>query len=113
MINVSHALAIIGVVAVCTFFLRAAPFVIFGGRKTVPRWIHYLGRCLPAAVMVTLVFYCLRGVNFFTGSRGIKELIALGLVIILHKVKKNILLTVAVSTVCYMVMRQFIFSPLP
>jgi branched-subunit amino acid transport protein AzlD len=104
MINIPHSLAIIAVVAVCTFILRAFPFVIFGGRKTMPPGIQYLGKYLPAAIMTTLVFYCLREINFFTGSRGIPELIATGIVILLHSWKKNILLTIALSTFCYMLM---------
>lgn len=110
MINITHSLAIIAVVAVCTTFLRTAPFLIFGGRKKVPAWIHYLGKFLPAAIMTTLVFYCLRNIDFLKGSHGIPELIATGLVIVLHSWKKNILLTVAVSTVCYMLMIQFLWG---
>jgi branched-subunit amino acid transport protein AzlD len=106
MINVTHSLAIIAVVALCTLALRAVPFAVFGRHKTVPPWIHYLGERLPAAVMVTLVFYCLRSINFFAGSHGIPELAATALAIALHSWKKNILLTVAVSTIFYMIMVQ-------
>jgi branched-subunit amino acid transport protein AzlD len=106
MINVPHSLAIIAVVAVCTFMLRAVPFVIFSKKKTVPAAINYLGQYLPAAIMAALVVYCLRGVNFLIGSHGIPELAAVALVIILHSWKKNILLTVLVSTIAYMIMVQ-------
>ncbi|MDR0221657.1 MAG: AzlD domain-containing protein [Lachnospiraceae bacterium] len=106
MIDVTHSLAIIAVVAVCTLALRAAPFVVFGRHKTVPPWIHYLGEHLPAAVMATLVFYCLRGINLFTGNHGIPELAATALAVALHSWKKNILLTVAVSTIFYMIIVQ-------
>jgi branched-subunit amino acid transport protein AzlD len=110
MINSSHSLAIIAVVAVCTAFLRAAPFFIFGGRKQVPAWIHYLGQFLPAAIMTTLVFYCLRNIDFLKGSHGMPEFIAAGLTVALHAWKKNILLTVSVSTACYMLLIQFLFA---
>jgi branched-subunit amino acid transport protein AzlD len=110
MVNISHSLAIIGIAAICTLILRAFPFMIFSGRKAVPAGIHYLGKYLPAAVMSTLVFYCLRGINVFTGSRGVPELIATVIVIILHVWKKNILLTVMASTICYMIMVQWGFG---
>lgn len=110
MINISHSLAIIFVVALCTIFLRATPFLIFGGRKVVPEWVRYLGNYLPAAIMTTLVFYCLRNIDFLRGNRGMPELIAASLVIILHTWKKNILLTVSVSTICYMIMVQLLFA---
>jgi branched-subunit amino acid transport protein AzlD len=106
MINAPHSLAIIAVVALCTFMLRAVPFVIFRKKKTVPEAINYLGQYLPAAIMAALVIYCLRNVNFLASSHGIPELVAVALVIILHSWKKNILLTVLVSTVVYMVMVQ-------
>jgi len=109
MINISHSLAIIAVVAICTLVLRATPFIVFGNRKVIPAWITYLGKYLPPAIMTTLVFYCLRCINFFEANYGIPELVATILVIILHSWKKNILLTVAVSTICYMVMVQFLF----
>ncbi|MCL2717503.1 MAG: AzlD domain-containing protein [Lachnospiraceae bacterium] len=106
MINISHSLAIIAVVALCTAFLRYAPFLVFAGRKTVPAWITYLGKFLPPAIMTTLVFYCLRNIEFLKGNFGVPEIIATGLVIILHSWKKNILLTVAAGTILYMVMVQ-------
>jgi branched-subunit amino acid transport protein AzlD len=106
MINVPQSLAIIAVVAVCTFMLRAVPFVIFSKKKNVPEAINYLGQYLPAAIMAALVIYCLRGINFYASSHGIPELIAVALVILLHSWKKNILMTVLVSTVSYMLMVQ-------
>jgi branched-subunit amino acid transport protein AzlD len=50
----------------------------------------------------------LRNIEFLKGNFGIPELIATGLVIVLHSWKKNILLTVAVSTILYMIMVQFL-----
>ena len=39
-INVARSLAIIAVVAVCTIFLRAFPFLVFGGRKQQQAILH-------------------------------------------------------------------------
>ena len=104
MIDVQHTLLIITVVAVLTVLLRATPFLIFGSRKTMPNWINKLGKFLPPAIMTTLVFYCLRNIDFRLGNHGLPELVATAIVIALHSWKKNILLTVAVGTVCYMLM---------
>ncbi len=109
MINVEHSIMIIGVAAVCTVLLRAVPFLIFGGKKAVPEGIRYLGTYLPAAIMAVLAVYCLRGVQLLRGNHGAPELIATGLVILLHSWKKNILLTVFLGTVGYMIMIQFVF----
>lgn len=110
MTTVTHSLAIIAVVAFITIILRAAPFVIFASRKTVPAWINYLGKFLPPAIMMTLVIYCLRNINFSSSNYWLPEVIATGIVVVLHVWKKNILLTVALSTVCYMVMTQVIWG---
>jgi branched-subunit amino acid transport protein AzlD len=109
MINISHSLAIIAVVAVLTLALRATPFVIFGTRKTPSPMVEQLGKFLPPAIMATLVFYCLREIDWFSGGRGMPEIIATTLVIVLHSWKKNILLSVATSTVCYILLIQYVF----
>ena len=107
--NIGHYIAIIVVVVTCTAFIRAIPFLIFGGKREVPEFIHYLGNFLPAAIMATLVVYCLRNIHLLQGNHGLPELIATGLVVLLHAWKKNILLTVALSTICYMIMIQAVF----
>ena len=107
-INVMYTVAVIAVVAVFNFFTRVFPFVLFGKRK-VPGVIQYLGKVLPPAVMIILVVYCLRNVNLFTGSHGLPELFASLLVIVLHLWKKNTLISIGVSTVCYMFLVQTVF----
>lgn len=107
--DILHTIGIIAVAALCTGFIRAVPFLIFGGNKKVPHIIHYLGDYLPAAIMVTLVIYCLRNITPVTGNYGLPELISVVVVIGLHLWKKNILLTVGAGTVCYMLLIQAVF----
>lgn len=107
--NITHSIAIVAVVALCTFAIRACPFLIFGGKKEVPPVITYLGRVLPQAIMVTLVIYCLRNINVLAGSRGIPELVCVALVAVLHVWKRNILLSIGIGTVCYMILVQTVF----
>lgn len=99
-----HAIAIILVVAICTFATRALPFLIFGGKKEVSPVIQYLGKVLPPAIMIILVVYCLRNINFFTGGRGIPEFLAIAVVAILHLWKKNTLLSIGAGTIFYMLL---------
>lgn len=99
-----HTIGIILVVAICTFATRALPFLIFGGKKEVSPVIQYLGKVLPPAIMIILVVYCLKGVDFFTGSRGIPELVAIAVVALLHIWKKNTLLSIGAGTILYMLM---------
>ncbi|MCH5248683.1 MAG: branched-chain amino acid transporter permease [Lachnospiraceae bacterium] len=107
--NATYSLLIIIVVSICTILLRAFPFLIFGGKKELPQTVQYLGKVLPPAIMAVLVVYCLRSVSFLEGNHGIPELISVALVAGLHLWKKNILLSIGLGTVCYMVLIQLVF----
>ena len=48
--NTIYPLAVIGVIAVVTWALRAFPFLLFGNRP-LPKVIRYLGKALPPAIM--------------------------------------------------------------
>lgn len=107
--NVLYSLLIIFVVSICTILLRALPFLIFGGKKEVPQTIQYLGKVLPPAIMAVLVVYCLRGVSILEGNHGIPEFVSVFLVAGLHLWKKNILLSIGLGTICYMILIQLVF----
>lgn len=107
MLSTSHALALIVIMAAVTAAIRFAPFVLF--QKKTPKAILFLGEVLPYAVMAMLVVYCLKGVNVMTGSHGLPELIAVLVVVGLHKLKHNTLLSILVGTICYMALVQFVF----
>lgn len=102
-----YMLCAIGVMSFFTMLLRFAPFLIF--RQKTPKVILYLGRVLPEAVMAMLVVYCLRNVSFLKGRHGLPEMIAIALVMLLHKWKHNTLLSILAGTVTYMVLVQFVF----
>lgn len=92
-----------------TMITRFLPFIIFPAGKPVPKYVKYLGKFLPAAVFGLLVIYCLKDVSIFTGSHGIPELISIAVVVGLHLWKRNMLLSIAGGTVCYMLLVQFVF----
>ena len=102
-------IAIIGIVVFGTMLTRFLPFLVFGRKKEAPKYIQYLGKVLPAAVFGLLVVYCLKDVNLFTGSHGIPEAIAILVVVLLHVWKRQMLLSIAGGTVCYMVLLQLFF----
>ena len=99
-----HALLIVLICAGVTLLLRAMPFVFFGGKDGVPRRIASLGQLLPPAIMAALVVYCLKGVPFGTFRDGAFQLIAAAVVVIVHLVKRNTLLSIAAGTAVYMVL---------
>lgn len=100
---------IIAVVSLGTLLTRFVPFLLFPPGKPTPKYIQYLGRVLPSAVFGLLVIYCLKNVSIFSGSRGIPELLALGVTVGLHLWKKQMLLSIAGGTIFYMLLVQFVF----
>lgn len=99
----------VAMVVLGTAVTRFLPFLIFPARKPTPKYIKYLGRVLPPAVFGLLVIYCLKNVSVFTGSHGVPELISIILVIVLHVWKRQMLLSIAGGTVCYMLLVQLVF----
>ena len=87
---------------------RFIPFVLFSGRET-PKYIQYLGKALPGAIFGMLVVYCLKNVQLLGGSHGIPELIGILVTALLHFWKRQMLLSVAGGTVCYMLLVQLVF----
>ena len=104
-----HGALLVAVVAGVTALIRFLPFVVFGGGRSTPRFIVYLAGVLPCAIMAMLVVYCLRHVSLLQGSHGLPELIAILLTVGLHLWKRQMLLSIAGGTVCYMLLIQFIF----
>lgn len=92
-----------------TVTTRFLPFIIFSSRKPTPQYIQYLGKALPPAIFGMLVVYCLKNVDILSGSHGLPELIAILLVAGLHLWKRQMLLSIAGGTVCYMLLVQFVF----
>lgn len=99
----------IGMVILGTLLTRFVPFLVFPAEKPTPQYIQYLGKVLPAAVFGLLVVYCLKNVSLFTGSHGIPELIGIAVVVGLHLWKRQMLLSIAGGTVCYMLLVQLVF----
>lgn len=107
--TLAQKIIIIGMAVLGTAMTRFLPFLVFPGDKPVPKYIQYLGRVLPSAVFGLLVIYCLRDVNILSGSHGIPELISIAAVAGLHLWKRQMLLSIAGGTVCYMLLVQMVF----
>lgn len=99
----------IAMVVLGTAVTRFLPFLVFPAGKPTPKYIQYLGKVLPFAVFGLLVVYSLKDVSILSGSHGIPELISIVLVIALHVWKRQMLLSIAGGTVCYMLLVQMVF----
>ena len=107
--NLTERLITIGMVILGTVLTRFIPFLVFRADRPTPKYIRYLGDVLPGAVFGMLVIYCLKNVSLLTGSHGIPEFIAIAVVVILHLWKRQMLLSIAGGTVCYMLLVQLAF----
>lgn len=99
--------AVIAVCTACTLLERALPFLVFRGGR-VPEPVAYLGRVLPMAIIMTLIFYCLRNVEL-TSLSCLPQLIACAVTVLLHLWKGKTMLSIAGGTLCCMLLTQFVF----
>lgn len=88
---------------------RFLPFLVFPKGKTPPKFVQYLGKVLPCAAIGLLVVYCFKDVAS-SGTYGIPEILSVMLIIVLHKWKKNTLLSIGGGTVLYMLLVQTVFK---
>ena len=91
---------IIGIIlmsACITVLLRALPFLIFNGNKTLPKY-------LPPAIMAVLIVYCLKDARGDFLGTGVWQLLAVVVVAVSYKWKHNTFLSILLGTVCYMVL---------
>ena len=98
---------LIAVMSVVTVLLRFLPFLIF--QKEPPKYITYLGKVLPSAIIGMLVIYCFKDVAPAAYPFGIPELLAAACVVGMQIWKRNSLLSILSGTVVYMLLIQLIF----
>lgn len=106
--NNKYIILVIAIMSIITILIRFLPFLIFDHGKKLPKWISYLGKVLPPAIMSMLLVYCLRNINFVEGNHGLPELLCVGIAILLHSWKRNTLLSIGVSTILYMILIRII-----
>ena len=107
--TLTQQIIIIACVVLGTLTTRFLPFIIFSSDKETPRYIKYLGYMLPPAVFGLLVVYALREVEVTRISGFLPDMLAVGLIIILHYWKKSMLLSIAGGTIFYMILVQMVF----
>ncbi len=107
--TLTQQLLTLGLCVAATLITRFLPFLVFSPKRKTPAFVQYLGNALPPALFGMLVVYCLKSVNVLGGSHGLPELIALAVVVLLHLWKRQMLLSVAGGTACYMLLVQLVF----
>lgn len=107
--TLQEQLITIGMVILGTMMTRFLPFFVFPAGKPTPKYVQYLGMVLPSAVFGLLVVYCLKSVDVWNGTHGFPEFISILVVIGFHLWKRQMLLSVATGTICYMMLVQLVF----
>lgn len=107
--TVTQHIITIAAVALGTMLTRFLPFLIFPAGKQTPRYVRYIGKVLPPAVFSLLVVYCLKNVSLLSAPHGLPEAVAIAVVAALHLWKRQMLLSIAGGTVCYMLLVQLVF----
>lgn len=108
--DLAYLLAFIATMAAATFVTRALPFWLFQDQQHPV--VLFLGRYLPPAVMTLLVMYCLKGVQWTTGTHGLPELVSLAVVVSAHLLFKNALISIFSGTAVYMLWVQGVLASL-
>ena len=98
----------IAALALSVILTRALPFLLFGKKRELPKWLRYLGTTLPAAMMGLLVVYCYRDIGFASLNDWLPALLAGGAVAGLQLWKRNMILSIAVGTALYMALIRVI-----
>ncbi|WP_405354219.1 branched-chain amino acid transporter permease [Ruminococcus sp.] len=106
--TVTEQIITIAMVVLGTMLTRFLPFLVFPSDKPTPKFVQYLGKVLPPAIFGLLVIYCLKSVDVLSGTHGIPELIAILVVVALHLWKRQMILSIAGGTICYMLLIQLI-----
>lgn len=107
--TLSQQIITVAMCALSTMATRFLPFAIFSASRPTPPFVRYLGKALPGAVFGLLVVYCLKNVSLLGGSHGLPELISIAVTVRLHMWKRQMLLSIAAGTICYMLLVQLAF----
>ncbi|WP_306599947.1 branched-chain amino acid transporter permease [Geothrix sp. 21YS21S-2] len=100
----------LGVMFLTTALTRTLPFLLAARLGARPR-LRNLGRKLPAAIMVLLSLQSLSEVDYLRYPHGLPEILASGVVLAVHGLGRNSLLSISVGTLAYALCSQFVFVP--
>jgi len=104
-----HSLLLIVVMSLVTVFTRACPYLIFRDENKTPRFMGYLSRVLPGAIMGMLVVYCFKSTTVLSWPYALPEIIASAVIVVLYLWKRNTLVSIATGTILYMFLVQIVF----
>ena len=84
---------------------RLLPFIIFANGK-LPKLVKFYEKYLPYSLMAILFCYCFASVKFSVYPHGLPEVISLIVIILLHIWKKNVMLSLFLGTVVFLILSR-------
>ena len=96
-------------IVIGTAFLRFLPFLIINKSLSENRYVQFLGKILPYSMIALLVVYCLKDINIIKFTYALPELISIAVIVVLHIIKRNVLISIGAGTILYMFLVQVIF----
>ncbi|MDR3259872.1 MAG: AzlD domain-containing protein [Fusobacteriaceae bacterium] len=109
-LKVWYILSMVSIAGIVTFVIRAFPFIVMSKKnESMEKYMMYLSKVLPPAIVGVLIIYSLKDTKFLVPSNVIPKLLALIVVILLQLWKKNSLISIFAGTVLYMFLVQKIF----
>ncbi len=91
-----------------TVVTRALPFIVGKGMGK-NKHVQTLSLYLPAAIMLLLVIYEVKIPTWGHFPHGIDKLLALAITAFIHIWRRNMILSIIVGTVAYMLLHHYIF----
>ena len=95
--NNFYILELIAVASVATYLTRALPFWFLKNRKFGAKFT-YIQKYMPLSIMIILVFYGVKDVDFALYPFGGFELLGIVFAIVVHVAFQNMLFSVLAST---------------
>lgn len=108
--TLNQSLISIFIIVFGTMLTRFLPFIIYGDKRPLSPFVQYLGKVLPTAAIGLLVIYALKDTQILQHPYGIPEALAIGAIIIVHRLWRQSLLSIGTGTILYMVLVQFFFN---
>ena len=109
--TVPQTILFLSIIAATTYLTRLLPFLLFPEHRKTPEYVVYLGRVLPYPIIGLLVVYSLKDVHLLKQPYGVPETIAIALIYLLHRWKKNTLLSIGAGTIAYILLLQLSSFP--
>ncbi len=96
----------IAIMSIVNYFTRVTPFLFFKNNE-LPPFLGFIEKFFPATIMMILIFYSIKDIDFLVYPHGIKELLSIIITVILHLSLKNYLISIFLGTVSYMILIQY------